>query len=169
MKHSEGLYEPYNYNRKIVGFDTFKGFPSVHAKDGRSDVMIIGAYSVTKNYEKYLNQILDHHEQESPIPHIKKYQLIKGDATIEFKKYLDENPETIVALAYFDFDLYEPTKICLELIKDHITKGSVIGFDELTFHGFPGETIALKEVFGLSKYKITRWPYTSLESYIVIE
>lgn len=22
-----GMYEPYNYNRKIVGFDTFNGFP----------------------------------------------------------------------------------------------------------------------------------------------
>ncbi len=164
-----GMYEPFNYNRKIIGFDTFEGFPSVHEKDGKSDVTIIGAYSVTNDYEKYLNQILNYHEQESPIPHINKYKLIKGDATKEFKKYLDENPETIVALAYFDFDLYEPTKICLELIKDHVTKGSVIGFDELTFHGFPGETIALKEVFGLNKYKITRWPYTPLESFIVID
>lgn len=23
------IYEPYNYHRKIIGFDTFKGFPSV--------------------------------------------------------------------------------------------------------------------------------------------
>ncbi len=164
-----GIYEPYNYNRKIVGFDTFKGYPSINKKDGNSEVISIGAYSVTNNYEEYLKQILDYHEQESPIPHIKKYKLIKGDATREFKKYLDKNPETIIALAYFDFDIYEPTKICLELMKDHITKGSVIGFDELAFHDFPGETIALKEVFGLSKYKITRWPYSPLESYIVIE
>ena len=164
-----GMYEPYNYNRKIIGFDTFEGFLSIHEKDGKSDIISTGAYSVTENYKDYLYKILDYHEQESPIPHIKKYQIIKGDATVEFKKYLDENPETIVALAYFDFDIYEPTKICLELIKDHVTKGSILGFDELSFHKFPGETIALKEIFGLSKYKITRWPYTPLESYIVIE
>ena len=27
------IYEPVNYNRKIVGFDTFAGFPSVHKSD----------------------------------------------------------------------------------------------------------------------------------------
>lgn len=39
---------------------------------------------------------------------------------------------------------------------NHVTKGSVIGFDELSYHAFPSETIALKEVIGLNKYKITR-------------
>ena len=26
------IYEPYNYHRKIIGFDTFEGFPSVNKK-----------------------------------------------------------------------------------------------------------------------------------------
>jgi len=164
-----GIYEPFNYNRKIVGFDTFEGFSSIHEKDGKSDIISTGAYSTTKNYEEYLEKILDCHEQESPISHIKKYLLIKGDATIEIGKYLNENPETIIALAYFDFDLYEPTKKCLKAIKAHITRGSVIGFDELNVHDFPGETLALKEVFGLDRYKIKRSPYSSNESYIIIE
>jgi hypothetical protein len=29
-----GIFEPYNHTRKLVGFDTFEGFPSVDAKDG---------------------------------------------------------------------------------------------------------------------------------------
>lgn len=164
-----GIYEPYNYNRKIVGFDTFEGFPDIHEKDGSADVISKGAYSVTQNYENYLSLILDFHESTSPISHIKKYELIKGDATITLPKYLKENPETIIAFAYFDFDLYEPTKICLELIKDHITGGSIIGFDELNYHTFPGETLALKEVLGLSRYKIQRSPLSPLQSYIIIE
>ena len=69
----------------------------------------IGAYSVTKDYEYYLGQILECHERESPIPHIKKYRLVKGDATKTVEEYLRDNPETIIALAYFDFDIYEPT------------------------------------------------------------
>ena len=164
-----GIYEPFNYTRKIIGFDTFEGFPSVHEKDGDADIAREGAFSVTENYEKYLEQILTAHENESPISHIKKHQLIKGDATIEVEKYFSERPETIVALAYFDFDLYEPTKKCLEVISKHITKGSVIGFDELNHHDFPGETLAFKEVFGLDKYQIRRLPIDSVPSYIVIE
>ena len=69
-----GIYEPHNHNRKIVGFDTFCGFPSVDPKDGAADVIKVGAYSVTDDYEKYLEEILNYHEKESPISHIKKYE-----------------------------------------------------------------------------------------------
>lgn len=164
-----GMYEPYNYTRKNVGFDTFEGFSSIDVKDGESNIVSVGGYSVTKHYEEYLDKILDYHEQENPLSHIKKYELIKGDATVEVERYLHDNPETIIALAYFDFDLYQPTKKCLEAIKNHVTKGTVIGFDELNYHDFPGETLALKEVFGLDKYQIKRSPLNPTPSYIVIE
>lgn len=64
--------------------------------------------------------------------------MVKGDATVTIKKYLKDNPETIIAFAYFDFDIYEPTKVCLEAILPHLTKGAVIGFDEINFHDYPG-------------------------------
>ena len=165
-----GMYEPYNITRKIVGFDTFEGFPSIDAKDGKSvDFVSVGAYSVIEGYEEYLKKVLDYHEQESPLSHIKKYELVKGDAAMTIDKYLEDNPETIVALAYFDFDIYEPTKKCLEAIRGHLTKGSVIGFDELNCVYFPGETIALKETFGLDRYRIIRSPLNPYSSYVVIE
>ena len=164
-----GIYEPYNYNRKIVGFDTFSGFPSTHPKDGAADIIKEGAYDVVENYEEYLEQILSYHEKESPISHLKKFELIKGDAIVSLTEYLASYPETIIALAYFDFDIYEPTKCCLEAIKGHLTKGSVIGFDELNCRTFPGETLALKEIFGLDRYRIMRLPFSPLTSFIVID
>jgi hypothetical protein len=42
------------------------------------------------------------------------------------------------------------------VIKEHLTKGSVLGFDELNCHDFPGETLAMKEVLGLDRYAIKR-------------
>lgn len=164
-----GMYEPFNHNRKIIGFDTFEGFPTVDPKDGKDRLIVEGAYTVTKGYENYLDALLRYHEQESPISHIKKFELRKGDATIEIDKYLDENPQTIVALAYFDLDIYSPTKKCLEAIRARLTKGSVVGFDELNYSKFPGETLALKEALGLDKYSIRRTPYSGSQSYIVIE
>jgi len=169
FQNFRGIYEPFNHNRKIVGFDSFSGFPSVHKKDGTSEVAKKGAYSVTKNYEEYLDKILSYHESESPISHLKKYEIIKGNAVHEIEKYLSKNPQTIVALAFFDFDIYEPTKKCLEAISGHLTKGSVIGFDELNSPDFPGETLALKEVFGLDKYSIKRSNFTPMQSYFTIE
>lgn len=164
-----GMYEPYNYTRKIVGFDTFEGFPRIDEKDGKSEIIQKGAYSTTAGYENYLGEILNYHEKQSPISHLKKYELIKGDATKTVKTYLEDNPETIIAFAYFDFDLYEPTKVCLETIIPHLTKGAVVGFDELNFHNFPGETKAFDEVFGINKYKIYRDRNNPAPSYIIYE
>jgi hypothetical protein len=124
-----------------------------------------GNLSVTKNYRDYLEKILEFQENDNPLGHIKRFETVSGDATLQFKKYLDDFPETIVALAYFDFDLYEPTKECLKMIKPHLIKGSVLGFDELNDHDSPGETVALNEVFGLNNIQLKRFRYASRVSY----
>lgn len=162
-----GMYEPFNYNRKIIGFDTFEGFPEVHPNDG--DRVAVGDYCVTNDYYKYLEGILAYHESESPISHKKKFELVKGDAVETIGNYLDGHPETIIALAYFDFDIYLPTKECLLKIKDRLTKGSIVAFDELNCPEFPGETTAFREVFGLGEYAIRRSPLNPLISYIIVE
>lgn len=167
FQNLRGIYEPFNYNRKIIGFDSFSGFSEVHAKDGNK--VKKGDYGVANDYEKYLEGVLDYHESQSPIPHKKKYELVKGDATITVQDYLKRHPETIVALAYFDFDIYLPTVEALQQIKGHLTKGSVIAFDELNCAEFPGETLALKEIFGLDRYAIKRSPLNPLIAYIVID
>lgn len=169
LESLRGIYEPFNHNRKIVGFDTFEGFPSVDDKDGKAEIIAKGSFNVTKNYEDYLAKVLDYHESESPISHIKKYELVKGDASIEVKKYFEKNPHSIIAMAYFDFDIYKPTFDCLMAIKERLTKGAVIGFDELNCHDYPGETLALKEVFGLDRYQIRHSPFSPTQSYIVID
>jgi hypothetical protein len=163
------MYEPYNVYRKIIGFDTFEGFPSIDEKDGNDFMIQVGGHGLTDQYEKYLSRILEYHEATSPIPHIKKFELIKGDATKTIHQYLKNNPETIISFAYFDFDLYLPTKECLIAIKNCLSKGAIIAFDELNYPKFPGETIAFKEVFGLNNYKIWRDPNSSTVSYIIYE
>ena len=164
-----GIYEPFNRHRKILGFDTFTGFPSVDAKDGNSPLMYEGNLTVGSEYKFYLEELLAHHESLNPLAHISKVEVCVGDASLILPKYIDENPETIIALAYFDFDIYEPTKICLEAIKPRLVKGSVLGFDELNDPDSPGETLALMEVFGLNNIQLKRFPYTSRTSYFVVE
>lgn len=164
-----GIYEPFNRHRKILSFDTFQGFPQITPKDGRSDLMKKSNLSTPKNYENFLDKLFQVHEKLSPLDHIKKYEVIKGDATKELKKYLNKYPHTIFSLLYFDFDLYKPTLECLKLIKNHIVKGTVIGFDELIDDDSPGETIALKEVFELKSIKLKRFRYASRVSYFIVD
>ncbi|PLA74890.1 crotonobetainyl-CoA--carnitine CoA-transferase [Hydrogenovibrio sp. SC-1] len=162
-----GIHEPFNYNRQIIGFDTFSGFTSVDEKDGES--VKAGDYGVSDNWKQTLESILTFHENNSPIAHKKKVHLVEGDATQTLPDYLNCHPETIVALAYFDFDIYQPTKVCLEALLPHLTKGSVVAFDELNCAEFPGETLAVKEVLGLSRYAIKRSQHSPLTSYIIID
>lgn len=169
LNNLRGIHEPYNHSRKIIGFDTFEGFANIDEKDGNHEIIKEGGFSVTKGYEYYLDEVLQYHEKECPLSHIKKNTLVKGDASLKLKEYLDQHPETIIAFAYFDFDVYEPTKQCLELIKPYITKGTIIGFDELNDPQFPGETVALREVLGLENIAVKRSPYSGIQSYIVVE
>ena len=164
-----GIFEPYNYTRKVVGFDTFSGFSSISEEDGENTEIREGHFSVSQEYESYLEDILTQHEQESPISNIKKFQLVSGDVSLSLPKYFEESPESIVALAYFDLDLYEPTLNCLKLLKGRLTKGSVIGFDELNLASFPGETLALKDALGLENIRIQRVPFNPATSYFVID
>ena len=71
-----GMLEPFNYTRKIIGFDTFAGFPSVTEHDPHAKV---GDMGVTEDYDLYLDELLTQHENESPISQIRKHRLVKGD------------------------------------------------------------------------------------------
>ena len=169
LESFRSVYEPYNWTRKVVGFDTFEGYPEVTEKDGSSRYAAVGGYTVSEGYEEHLDRLLAAHEADNVIPHIKKYELVRGDVTETVRGYLDANPQTIVALAYFDLALYEPTRVCLDAIRPHLTRGSVLAMDELNSADFPGETIALREVIGLDRYRIERSRFLPDRSYVVID
>jgi len=150
------IYEPYNHSRKIYGFDTFEGFTSIDDKDGNLNSQ--GDYSVKPEHFELLNEILAIHEENSPLPHIKKYKLIKGDVSLTIGPWLETNPHAIISMAIFDMDIYKPTKDVLKAILPRLTKGSLLVFDELNSDIFPGETRALAEVIGIGNLRLQRNP-----------
>jgi hypothetical protein len=152
-----GIYEPYNHSRKIIGFDTFEGFLKINTEDGIDHG--IGDYKTTDNYENTLNRILEIHESNSPLSHIKKFELIKGDASNTIHSWLSANPHAIVSMAIFDMDLYRPTRDVLQAIIPRLTKGSLLIFDELNCEHFPGETVAVNEILGLNNLALKRHPH----------
>ncbi len=164
-----GIHDPFNRHRRIVAFDTFDGFPGLSTADGQADLMKLGNLAVTEGYPDFLRDVLQTHENLAPLSHIPKFEVRVGDATLELPRYLQERPETIVSLAYFDFDLYEPTRRCLELLRPRLVRGSVLAFDELNDPDSPGETLALMETFGLGNIRLERPAYCSRVSFFVME
>jgi len=164
-----GIFEPFNRHRKIVGFDTFTGFRGMGPEDGQRCKTVDGSFSVTEGHATYLEKLLTLADGLNPIPHLKKFELVKGDAVETIPGYLKRHPETIVSLAIFDFDIYKPTKAALQAVKPHLMKGSILVFDELCDDIFPGETVAAQEVLGLNNMRVKRMPMTARISYMEVE
>ena len=168
FENLRAVYEPYNYTRKVIGFDTFEGYSGECDKDVGS-FCFSGNYSVSKNYEAYLERLLEYHRYENCMPNKKKYEIVKGDAARTVKEYLNTHPETVIALAYFDMQLYKPTKSALEAILPYFTKGSVIAMDEINHEDFQGETIAFQEVIGTRNCRLVRSKYLPDRNYCIVE
>ena len=163
-----GIFEPFNRHRKIIGFDTFAGFKGMSDKDGALCKTVDGSFSVSDDYEQYLESVLGLQEALNPIAHLKKFELVRGDAMETIPAYLKRHPETIVSLAIFDFDIYQPTKAALEAIKPHLFKGSVLVFDELATTSSRARPSRCAKSSTSTTCKIERLPMTARVSYVVL-
>jgi hypothetical protein len=161
------VHEPYS-PRKVIGFDTFAGYPKPGEHDRLSETIKEGGYNVSDDYQEYLTRLLAYHEQENVMAHRKKFELVRGNAIETVPKFFAERPEQIVALAFFDMALYEPTKQALLSIKDRLVKGSVLALDEFNDPEYPGETEAVREVIGLRSCEFRRSKYLPDRTYAVI-
>lgn len=164
------IYEPVNHGRKVIGFDSFDGFPQLGEMDRDGDASsehkVKGAYKFEHLSE--LQQNIELFDLNRNLGHINKMELVKGDALQTIPQYMADNRHLVVALLYLDFDLYEPTKIALQHFLPRMPKGSVIAFDELNQKQWPGETMAVLEEVGINNIRIQRVPYTPSLSYAIL-
>jgi hypothetical protein len=161
------IFEPYALKRKIIGFDTFEGFPHINEKDITPINKIqIDDFNPEINIEKQMEYV-NKYDEERYLNQFKKIELIKGDAIKTIPEYMKNNEHIIVSLLFLDFDLYEPTKIALETFTDRMFKGSIIAFDQINNEGWPGETLSLLESrIDLNRHKISKFHFDSNISYI---
>lgn len=168
--HCSSILEPYNHTRKIIGFDTFEGFPSIDEKDtqtGTSEHLVKGGLDTHNSMYDELKSLIQIHDQNRPISHVNKVELIKGDACTTIPKYVNDNPHLLISLLYLDFDIYKPTKDALRVLYKRVVKGGIIAFDELNCRQYPGETIAMLEELDLTKVELKRFPFTTHLSYFI--
>jgi Macrocin-O-methyltransferase (TylF) len=166
MTALRGVHEPYNPRRWIIGFDTFTGFPEVTAVDAASPAAVVGRFAVAADYPEHLRDVLDAHEDNEHLRHIRRTLLVQGDVRDTLPYYLVQNPQTIVALAYFDLDLYEPTRDTLRAVLPYLNKGSVLAFDQLGHAKWPGETAALRDVLGSGQARLNVLPGLATPAYL---
>jgi hypothetical protein len=165
------ILEPYNFLRKIYGFDTFGGFPSVSDVDTKGNAAIakVGYLDPQFDVLAEIRERIVEFDETRLLKHQDKIILVQGDAMQTIPAFLKENSHVLVSLLYLDFDLYEPTLLALKEFLPRMPRGAVIAFDELHDPKWPGETVALLEALDLNKYRLESLPFESHISWITIE
>ena len=167
------ILEPYNFQRRIIGFDTFTGFPDVAPEDlqGRSERKSAhlrpGGFAAPSALED-LRRAISIYDRNRFLNHFPKVDVVPGDFAETSRQYLRDHPHLVVSCLYLDFDIYAPTKLAIELFVPRIPKGGVIVFDELNEEAFPGETLAVMEQFKLADLRVRRFPFEPRISYAVV-
>lgn len=125
------ISEYLDINKKIIGYDHFKGMP----------------FSTNGNYfsgdKKLLKYFINFFKLEN-------ISLIDDDFN-NIKKYDKKMKE--ISLAYIDCDLYRETLEILNFIDKKVVKGGIIAFDEALRDDNKGEAKALKEFLKINKTK----------------
>jgi hypothetical protein len=167
--HLSATLEPYNYHRKIIGFDTFQGFPSVGVEDGHGDYAHIGAFAEGYDVHSELLRAIVEFDSNRFINHKQKIELVKGDANRTIPNYVANNPHLLISLLYLDFDIYEPTVTALTELLPRIPKGGIVAFDEVNNPDWPGETLALLKSLELRHHRLECVGYEPNISFVQLD
>lgn len=129
---------------RFFAFDSFQGF----SKPGKSDNLgLINEGDRFCSLEDFKQNISNKGVDLSKVQCIQGWfaDTLKGKQSLKNKELIGK---TRISIAYFDADLYEPTKLALDFATDFIDDGSIFAFDNwFLFKGHPmrGEQRAFEE------------------------
>ncbi|HLF18626.1 MAG TPA: TylF/MycF/NovP-related O-methyltransferase [Candidatus Omnitrophota bacterium] len=147
-------------NKRIVGFDSFGEFPETAFEPDKGlrerHITMCGDESISRDQ---LIEVLKHKGVYKDI------DLIEGDITKTLPDYLKSHPDLKVSLINLDVDIYEPSKVILELLYPRLSKGGVLILDDYNF--FPGETKAVNDYFKDKKVQVQYLSFCQSPCYVV--
>ena len=161
------ILEPENLTRRVYGFDTFDGFPSLATEDENENTRTHVGDLRASSYEE-LQQLIDLYDRDRFLGHIPKIALVKGDIAATAPKFVEDNPHLLISLLFIDCDLYEPTRSALRHFLPRMPRGAVLAFDELDNPQWPGETLAMLEETAARPLALRRLEWDPYISYAIL-
>lgn len=146
------IFCPTDVKKKVFGFDTFEGFPSLSPEDGRVDAaddVRVGGYFGGDSMFRDLELAQQAMNKDKHIRHLDRIVFVKGDAVETIPAFTAEKGNGLrIALLNLDLDLYEPTRVALEHFVPLMVRGGIIVLDEYAaLDLFGGESKAVDEYF----------------------
>ena len=161
--------EPYNYQCKVVGFDTFEGDVGLTSEDRVNPLVKRheGDYNAEGSYTD-LREAIEIYDGDRPLNHMEKLELVDGDLTQTAPKYVEDNPSLTVRVLHLSVNIYQPTKAALENFYPLMPKGSVVAIHGIN-HSASGATRAIKEVVGdINNLELKVFDYYPNITYFVV-
>lgn len=163
------IYDPFNFRRRVVGFDTFGGFPSSSISEGeRSEGWRANDLVAAGNAQEIADKCLSAHQAFSALKHMERHEFVKGDVVKTIPDWLANNDHETVALCIFDLDLGIPTRETLKHILPRCQKGSVLVFDEYSHPRFREEGAAARKYLDTMKIRPIKSPFLPYTCYFVL-
>lgn len=164
-----------NNARKIIGFDIFGPFPKEGLEAVESDNGMVNEWN--KQFE---GAFISKEDLESSLSWkgIQNVELIQGDIQKTLPAYVGgeiaqsrgikqprEGRELRISLLHVDVDVYEPTKLVLELLYDRVVLGGMIILDD--YGMVEGATLAIDHFFADKNQEIKKLSLSHKPAYII--
>jgi O-methyltransferase len=138
---------------KLIGCDSFEGFPAPSQEDALTD----GTYHEAALQGSFKDTSYDLLQKRvASLGFADRIQLEKGF----FENTLPNLSEMRFSLAHLDCDLYQSYVTCLEFLYPRMVCGGYMVFDEYDFSApvYPGAQKAIDEFFANKPEKLQRFP-----------
>jgi hypothetical protein len=148
-----------DFSRKVVGFDAFGKFPT-------QNLTLPGDLTFIEDFEQEGGDGLSKDEVER-VFESKKFQnvfLNQGNIFDALPLYLEQHPETRIALLHLDMDVKEPSVFALDLLYDRVVPNGLIVLDD--YNVVAGGSEAIDEFMAKRKLRIEKTTHYRMPSYI---
>jgi len=163
------IHDPYNFRRKLVGFDTFEGFPEGSLSDlEQAKGWNTNDLSTMVGIQELIDQCLSLHQAFSAMSHMHRHELVKGDVIETLPRWLKDNPYETIAMCIFDMDLFKPTFEALRAVLTRSQAGTILVFDEYSHPLFPQEGEAVRSLIDIRNLKPLKSKLLPYTSYVIL-
>ena len=138
--------EPYNYQCKIIGFDTFAGDRGVQEIDSANPLFRREEKDFYAESYQDLQRAIAIYDRDRPLNHLPKVELVKGDLCATAANFVANNQSLTIRILHLSVNLYAPTRAALQAFLPRISRGGAVVIHGLNYTA-TGASQALFEQF----------------------
>lgn len=157
-------------DKTVYGFDSFSGFPKAQPQDNgpraKQNVAPLGWDGASPSL---IREIFINDSASNGFSLLKDHDVKVVLVPGFFEETLAENLPEKISFLHIDVDLYESTRLVLEIALPRVSPGGIVIFDEYMDERWPGATRAIDEFIEISNLSIEYFPHQKRYGVVIPE